>query len=69
MITKEEGLQSVREQYTNIHSIFRLHDQLPLPVAGGGEGAVVMAEGGSSCGCGYHEAHANEAGGGTIFLS
>lgn len=31
MITKEEGLQSVRDQYTNIHSVFRLHDQLPLP--------------------------------------
>lgn len=31
MITKEEGLQSVRDRYTNIHSIFRLHDQPPLP--------------------------------------
>ena len=65
MITKEEGLQSVRDQYTNIHSVFRLHDQLPLPHCRVGGG---VAEGESSCGCGCHEAHANEVGGGTIFL-
>lgn len=67
MITKEEGLQSVRDRYTNIHSIFRLHDQPPASsLSGVGWG---VAEGESSCGCGYHEAHANEVGGGTIFLS
>lgn len=63
------GRTSECKRTINTLAFIQYSDSMTNPASSLPGVGVCVSEGGSSCGCGYHEAHANEAGGGTIFLS